>query len=340
MQRKAWTPAFVGMTMRAEPVRHSTGWLAVRLLVNVLVVLAALPIMARASEPDLSDYLYEDTQQLVTMVTDAAVLMSHKGEAAFTDFQVQRSRWRHGEYYLFVYAVDGTCVFQPEEPAFVGKNLIDLRDSDGRLVVRGITDIAKRPEPDASGWVFYMWENLRRLSPVWKAAFIRKVVTPDHKVYAIGSGIFNPKIERVFIKDNVDKAFRLLSQQGKSALEQLRDPAYTLLDSYVFVMDAHGRTLFDPVFPTLEPRDLWDFTDSTGTHVIQNVLQRLADQDEVWMTYLQPRPGSRTPSRKLMYVRKLTLDNETMFVGSDFFLAIPIWMKAENDSRWQRAPPT
>jgi len=308
-------------------------------LFALLAALAVLPTRARA-DADLSPYVYEDTKQLVAMVNAAAALMAKDGEAAFAEFQVQGSRWRHGEYYLFVYAVDGTCVFHPEEPTFVGKNLIGLRDTDGRPVILDITNVARRQEPYAGGWVFYMWENRRQLSPTWKAAYIRKVITPDNKVYAIGSGISNPKTERVFIKDNVDRAVRLLSQEGKAALDRLRDPEYEPLETYIFVMDARGKALFDPVFPTLESRDLWDFTDSTGTLVIQDVLERLASQDEVWMTYLQPQPGSGNPSRKLMYVRKVIVDGEPLFVGSDFFLAIPIWMRAENDRQWQRDLPT
>jgi signal transduction histidine kinase len=321
----------------SNPVRNARR--RAGLLIALLAALAVLPTRARA-DADLSPYVYEDTKQLVAMVNAAAALMAEKGAAAFAEFEVRGSRWRHGEYYLFVYAVDGTCVFHPEEPTFVGKNLIDLRDSDGRPVTRDITRVARRPEPNASGWVFYMWENRRQLSPTWKAAYIRKVVAPDNKVYAIGSGISNPKTERIFVKNNVDRAVRLLSQEGKAALEQLRNSEYAPLETYIFVMDARGKALFDPVFPTLGPRDLWDFTDSTGALVIQNVLERLASQDEVWMTYLEPQPGSRNPSRKLMYVRKAIVDGETLFVGSDFFLAIPIWMRAENDRPWQHDPPT
>ena len=326
------------MSNPVRTVRRRAGPPA-RLLFVFLTALAVLPTRA-SSDADLSPYVYEDTKQLVAMVNDAAALMAKEGEAAFAEFQVIGSRWRYGEYYLFVYAVDGTCVFHPEEPTFVGKNLIDLRDSDGRPVIRDITRVARRQGPDASGWVFYMWENRRQLAPTWKAAFIRKVITPDNKVYAIGSGIFNPKTERVFVKDNVDRVVSLLSREGKAALPQLRNPEYEPLDTFVFVMDAKGKTLFDPVFPTLGPRDLMDFTDSTGTHVIENVLQRLASQNEVWMTYLQSEPGSRTPARKLMYVRKVMVDGESLFVGSNFYLAIPIWMKAQNDQPWQRVPPT
>jgi hypothetical protein len=43
--------------------------------------------------------------------------------------------------------------------------------------------------------------------------------------------------------------------------------------------------------------------------------------------YLWPKPGGSAPSRKLIYVRKVTVDGEVFVVGSDFFLATPIWLR-------------
>jgi signal transduction histidine kinase len=307
--------------------------------VCLLLAMLSQPLVARAATPDLSIYAYEDTKQLVSLVTDAAALLAQKGEAAFKDFQVPNSRWQYGDFYLFAYAADGTCVLQPEEPELVGHNLQDMRDIAGYQVIRAITDIAHRPEPDAAGWVFYQWEDHEQLSPSWKAAYVQEVITPDHKVYALGSGLFRPKIERTFVKNNVDAAVQLLLREGKASFEKLHDPAFRVLDSYIYVMDAQGRMVVDPVFPTNEPRDLSNFTDAVGVHVIRDLLHRMATQDEVWMTYMQPQPGSRTPSRKALYARKITLGGETFYVGSDYFLATPIWMKVENDRRWQYDPP-
>ncbi len=55
------------------------------------------------------------------------------------------------------------------------------------------------------------------------------------------------------------------------------------------------------------------------------------------MQYLWPKPGSSVTSRKLVYVRKIRVGGETLIVGSDFFLATPIWMKVED--AWPRNPP-
>ena len=49
---------------------------------------------------------------------------------------------------------------------------------------------------------------------------------------------------------------------------------------------------------------------------------------QAWVQYLWLKPGSPTPQRKLCYARKLTVGDETLIVGSDFFVATPIWMRS------------
>ena len=69
------------------------------------------------------------------------------------------------------------------------------------------------------------------------------------------------------------------------------------------------------------------FRDAIGRPVIQELLQKLEKGDQAWVQFLWPRPGERLPSRKLMYARTVRVGDETLLVGSDFYLATPIWMK-------------
>ncbi|MBI3802029.1 MAG: cache domain-containing protein [Deltaproteobacteria bacterium] len=290
----------------------------------------------------LSPYTYEDTKRLVTLVEEAATLVEQQGEEAFKEFERKDSKWFNETYYLFVYTEDGTCVFHAVEPELVDRNVIDLRDMDGKPVVQLITDFGKKPENDAGGWVFYLWGDKTQLIPHWKSAYIRKVVAPNQRIYLVGSGIYNIKIEKVFIEERVKMACELLQSKGKdAAFKEFRDPAssFVFLGTYIFVLDEQGHTLVDPAYPTLAGRDLSQFQDVVGLHVIKEVLQKLTRADEAWVQYLWPRPGSAVPSRKLMYTRRIKVGSETLIVGSDFFLATPIWMKVEGDSPWPKNPP-
>ena len=296
-----------------------------------VVALACVCLSVSAfAEEKAPAYVYEDTRQLVTLVEEAATLIEQKGDGAFKQFGVKGSKWWIDQYYIFVYAVDGTCLFHPIEPELIGKNLMTLRDMDGKPVVQMLTDIGRKAEKNASGWVFYLWPDKTQLTPLWKSAYIRKVIGPGNKIYLVGSGVYNIKTERSFVEERVRIAADLLRAKGKDvAFREFRNRAspFVFLDTYIFVLDMQGRAIFDPAYPTLNGRDLSGFEDAVGVPTMQEMLRKLGRSDEAWVQYLWPKPGASLPSRKLLYARKVTVGGETFIVGSDFFLATPIWMR-------------
>ncbi len=286
--------------------------------------------ISEAATDKLSAYAYEDTRRLVALVEQAATLMEQKGEDALREFGQKGSRWFTDPYYLFIYQLDGTCVFHPVQAEWVGKNMSELRDMNGKPMVHFVTEIGEEPQKDASGWVFYLWPDKTQLIPQWKSAYVRKVVTPSGKTYVIGSGVYNIKIEKAFVEQCVRMACELLETKGtEAAFREFRDPAsrFVFLDTFIFVLDMLGHTIVDPAFPTRAGRDLSQFEDAVGQRPMQQMLDKMQRSDEAWVQYLWPKPGSSLPSRKLVYVRKARVGDRTFVVGSDFFLATPIWMK-------------
>jgi len=307
-------------------------------MAGLLAAAAVAP--ATAAEDRLSLYTYRDTRSLVALVEDAAALIERNGDQAFKDFAQKDSKWLNDDYYIFVYALDGTCLFHPITPELVGQNVIDLKDMNGKPIIRLITDVGRKPEKDASGWVFYLWENQTQITPNWKSAYVRKVITPNGQTYVVGSGSFTIKVEKVFVEQRVRLAADLLRTAGKTeAFKQFRDPGsrFVFLDSFIFVLDEQGRTMLDPAFPTQAGRDLSEFQDAVGLYPIKEALKKLGQADEAWVQYLWPKPGTSVTTRKLVYLHKVSVGGETLVVGSDFFLATPIWMKVED--AWPKNPP-
>jgi hypothetical protein len=201
---------------------------------------------------------------------------------------------------------------------------------NGKPLIRFITDVCRKPQQDAHGWVFYLWQEKNEFEPKWKSAYIRKVVMPDGKVCAIGAGHHNLKIEKVMVQENVQGAVDLLKADGKqAAFKEFLSPAscYSFLNTFIWVTDERGRALVDPAFPEQEGRDLTLFRDAIGRPVMKEIIDKLRKDDEAWVQYLWPRPGAVATSRKLAYVKKVRVGEETLLVGSDFFLASPVWMK-------------
>jgi len=283
-------------------------------------------VLPAFAQDKLPAYLYEDTRRLVALVEDAAALVEQKGESAFAQFNAKGSKWLVDQYYIFVYAMDGACLFHPIQPELIGKNLMNLRDMDGKPVIQFLVEIGRRPERNASGWVFYLWPDKTQLIPLWKSAYIRKVIAPGNKTYLVGSGVYNIKTEKSFVEARVRMAADLLQTKGKDiAFQEFRDRAspFVFLDTYIFVLDMQGHTIVDSAYPTLNGRDLSKFEDAVDVPTIQEMLRKLQSADEAWVQYLWPKPGASLPSRKLIYVRKVKFGAETLIVGSDFFWPRP-----------------
>jgi signal transduction histidine kinase len=293
-------------------------------------VAAACGCDVSAPDPRTSGYMYEDTVKLVRLVEDAAARIEKHGTAAFREFAVKDSRWFNRYNYLFVYSPAGVSLFHPLLPDFVGKNLIDFRDIDGRPLIRQIVAVADSPGKDAHGWVFYSWEVPTQFQTVWKSDYVRKAIAPDGTVMLVGSGSNDIKVEKAFVVDRVAKAARLLQAEGKEkAFKAILDSSsdYQFLDTRIFVLDSSGRTLVDPALPTFRGRDLSGFRDAIGRPVIKEIMEKLSTTDEAWAQFLWPRQGAFLPQRKLLYCRKVKVGNEVFYLGLDFHIETPIWMK-------------
>jgi signal transduction histidine kinase len=277
-----------------------------------------------------SAYMYEDTIQLVGLVEDAAALLEKEGDKAFAEFGRKNSKWFNEKWYLFVYDINGTCLFHPVDPHLVGLNIMNMADINGKPVIRMITDVGRKKEKDAFGWVFYHWVDRTQFDPIWKASYIRKVIDSNNRLYIIGSGLNGIKVEKVFVMENVDNAVDLIKEKGKDfSFKTFCDPAsaFSFFDTYIFIVDSSGKILVDPAFPGLSERNMMFFKDAVGREIVKDLMDKLKGSENVWIQYMWPKPGETLPSRKLLYCRKLNLGAETLYVCSDFFLATPIWMR-------------
>jgi hypothetical protein len=275
--------------------------------------------------------LYADNKQLVRLVEEAASSIERGGTEAFHDFSRKGSKWLNDQHYMFVYDEHGKAVFHPIEPDLVGQDLSSFQDIEGRRVIARMMEIARQPEPNSSGWVFYLWEGMWHTRPQWKGSFVRKAIAPDGDVFLVGSGLYNVKIEKAFVEEGVDKAAALIHELGKdAAFAELRRVSCPLhvLDAYIRVTDDEGTVLVDPLFPSLaKKRNISKEVDFIGKNVFQYTKAALQSSDAVWTSFTVPKLGSGLPEKRLIYTRKVNIGGETLFVGASFTPASPIWLK-------------
>jgi len=286
-------------------------------------------------DPDITVYEYQQTKDLVSFVHEAAELFSEKGGEAFRAFREKGGKWFNEKRYLFIYDVKGVSVFHPVDPELEGKDLINLRDLDGKPVIRYLIETVSG-EDRPYGWIHYLWCEPGEIFPRWKSSYILKVAGPSGKEYIIGSGIYDMRPERQFVVEAVDSAAELIKEQGKRAFSRIgkKSSRFVFKNTYIFVLSMDGRAVVDPAFPSREDaedmkagRELVDFRDAVGKYVVREMIEKLKDADSAWVLYMWPKIGERTPSKKVAYVRKVKADGEEYIVGSDIFLANPIWMK-------------
>ncbi len=285
------------------------------------------PAAGRATgEPDVSIYDYRDTRKLVKAAWQAAKLVERDGPAAFATLHRDVGIEDERLYNLYVYLLDGTCLFHPERPDFVGKNLIDVTDTHGRKALRQVMAAVNDPQ-NPHGWVHYKWQPHEGLYPVDKSSCQFRVTMPDGRAVVVGGGIAAPLEEKMFAKFSVDSAAALLREQGAAGLEVIRDnkAPYQYREVRVFVLAEDGTTLVDPTFDLDTPRNLRDYRDLGGNYPFRTIFERLRNDDSCWVVMLDRSRYRRIMGKKSIYARLGTMDGRPVVVGAMTSLPKPVW---------------
>jgi len=112
-----------------------------------LIVLFVFGVLSCASGKD-------DAKALVRK---AVAYVKYQGkEKAIAEISKPRGMFDKGELYVFAYDLNGVMVAHPKNPALIGKNLIAVPDSDGKLFRK---EIVEKANSKGSGWVDYVYLN-------------------------------------------------------------------------------------------------------------------------------------------------------------------------------------
>jgi len=91
------------------------------------------------------------------MVKKAVALIKAKGkDKAFAEFNNPKGQFVKGDLYITVYDLHGTCLAHGFNQKMVGKNMIDLKDPDGKPFVKERNDLAKTKD---KFWLEYKYVN-------------------------------------------------------------------------------------------------------------------------------------------------------------------------------------
>jgi cytochrome c len=107
------------------------------------------------------------------LVKQAAAYVKYQGKGkALAEISKPRGMFDRGETYVFAYDLQGVMVAHPKNPALIGKNLIDVPNSDGKFFRKEIVEKAKSK---GSGWVDYVYLNPETNEQEHKTTYLLKV---------------------------------------------------------------------------------------------------------------------------------------------------------------------
>jgi cytochrome c len=149
----------------------------IRALTLVVVAIVTFAVPAVASD-------FGTREEAVTMVKRVQEKFSKDGpESTFKAINDQSTKEFHDrDLYPFVYDLSGLNVAHGARPALVGKNLISLKDQDGKYLIKEMIGIATT---SGSGWIDYKWPNPITNKIEDKSSYVEKLGD-----YFVGVGVY------------------------------------------------------------------------------------------------------------------------------------------------------
>ncbi len=105
-------------------------------------------------------------------------------DKAMADITDKKGTFVDRELYLTVYKLDGTALAHGANEKFVGKNMIELRDADGKEHIRERMDLAKTKST--------FWHDFKFVNPVTKKMEPKSMYCERADDLVVCGGIYKP----------------------------------------------------------------------------------------------------------------------------------------------------
>ena len=117
------------------------------------------------------------------LVKKAIAMAKAKGnDAAFAEINNKKGQFTDRDLYVFVYDMSGKVLAHGQNLKMIGKELIDMKDADGKEFVKERIEIAKAK---GSGWQDYKFTD-----PLTKMIEHKRAYVERYRDLIFGSGIY------------------------------------------------------------------------------------------------------------------------------------------------------
>jgi signal transduction histidine kinase len=145
------------------------------------LALAKEESMGMANESHITS---SNKTELVSFVESALAYAQENGkDKALDEFSNKTGSFVRGDLYIYAYDFNGTCLAHPFKPDWIGKNKLDVTDSNGVPSLRNTLNVAK----EGKGFTYFIFPNPAHGNrDEFKIAYAMKV--DDN--WFLGSGIY------------------------------------------------------------------------------------------------------------------------------------------------------
>jgi signal transduction histidine kinase len=276
--------------------------------------------------------MYDDRMErafVVDMVDAAVGQLERHGKAAFPKFRDRTGPFLAKDAYVFVVEPSGVDLVNPAFPNLEGRNILDVHDTNGKLLVREMLGVVQK---QGTGWVDYMWPKPGDNSSTQKSAYVRRA-NVDGSWVLVGCGVYladAPRAERVKatmtaeeLTELVRDAADVLEERGDDAYEELRERGSKWFpgDTYLFVWNMDGTRTMHAADHELEGDDGSVAEDVLGRPYGKMFLAAAeGSSGEGWVHYMYPEPGDIFPTWKSTFIKRVTFPSgEKHLVGAGIY---------------------
>jgi hypothetical protein len=156
-----------------------------RLKKTVVCIIATMFLASSAFAAEKGSEKRGTPAEAEAMVKKAIEYIKVNGrEKAFAEIGNPNGKFVDRDLYVFVYDLNGKCVAHGANPKMVGKDLINMKDPDGKEYVKERISIAKSK---GKGWQDYKFPNPVTKQIEHKTAYIEK-----YEDIIVGCGVYKP----------------------------------------------------------------------------------------------------------------------------------------------------
>jgi uncharacterized protein YrzB (UPF0473 family) len=122
-------------------------------------------------------------EEAVAMVKKAIEYIKANGnEKAFEEFSDLKGKFIDRDLYVVVYDMNAKCLAHGQKKSMVGKELIDLKDTDGKEYMKERVELMKKQNS--------AWQDYKFMNPVSKQIEPKSMYLERHGDLIVGCGIY------------------------------------------------------------------------------------------------------------------------------------------------------